>query len=319
MRRAAVLLALLVTSCSGVAPNEALAPAQPTVPATTTTTVTTVTLPPSAPYQQSAGEPVPELKQVAADAVRVLATYGPADSSLDAARRRLEAAGLPARLADGAAALLVAGAQSSVDIVYAQFGGFAPPQAAVMVVMRQRLLLQREVSSVSRTIDVRVHNGEQGWAVEAIPSVGGEAVPAPTVLSERARRVLDNPRIDLPDSARWDIFAGRVAAPVLDVLVHLAERYRVSVAVLASGHPPEVFGTSRTSNHTVGRAVDIWALDGPVVDQRAPGSPLRGVVEDLLRWGVTELGSPFDPDGPGSAAFSDLVHQDHLHLGFRAG
>lgn len=321
MRRAATLLALLLTACSGVAPSDVLSPAANAPDPTTTTVTTTVTLPPRAPapYRQSANEPVPELKQAAADAVLVLANYGPADSSVDAARRRLEAAGLPARLADGATALLVAGAQSSAEIVYAQFGGYALPRAAVMVVMRQRLLVRGEVSAVSRTIDVRLYHGAEAWAVEEIPSMGGDPVPIPPGLSERARRVLDNPRVELPDSARWDILAGRIADRVLDVLAYLGERYRVRVAVLASGHPPEVFATSRTSNHTVGRAVDVWALDGPVVDQRGQGSPLHGIVEELLRWGVTELGSPFDPDGPGAAAFTDLVHQDHLHLGFRAG
>ena len=33
------------------------------------------------------------------------------------------------------------------------------------------------------------------------------------------------------------------------------------MSVLRSGHPLHVFGTTRTSDHPRGRAVDVWALD----------------------------------------------------------
>ena len=51
---------------------------------------------------------------------------------------------------------------------------------------------------------------------------------------------------------------------------------------------------------------------------RDPLGPLHQLVEELLaRGAVTELGSPWDLDGVGSgASFTNVVHQDHLHLAF---
>ena len=63
--------------------------------------------------------------------------------------------------------------------------------------------------------------------------------------------------------------------------------------------------------------MDIWAVDGlPVVAQRVTGSVVRGLVQELMTLGVTEIGSPWDLDGPGGASFTNVVHQDHLHVAF---
>ncbi|MFD7834155.1 hypothetical protein [Streptomyces sp. NPDC059761] len=56
---------------------------------------------------------------------------------------------------------------------------------------------------------------------------------------------------------------GSVAGP--------ADTCRMSVSVVRSGHPLNVFGTGRPSDHPVGRAFDVWAVDGhPVVDPATP-------------------------------------------------
>lgn len=71
------------------------------------------------------------------------------------------------------------------------------------------------------------------------------------------------------------------------------------------------------SNHTEGRGADIWAIDGqPVVSLRDPTGPIPGLVQGLVNVGATEVGSPFDIDGPGGASFTNEVHQDHLHVAF---
>jgi uncharacterized heparinase superfamily protein len=90
--------------------------------------------------------------------------------------------------------------------------------------------------------------------------------------------------------------------------------------VLRTGHPREVFGTARTSNHTHGRAVDVWRVDGrPVVDPATPRALLRDVMVRAGRLGATEVGGPFDVDGPGRGFFTDDVHRDHLHVGLTPG
>ena len=199
---------------------------------------------------------------------------------------------------------------------------------AVAIAQRRRIALDEPFrytlregakSSTARTIDVRLSLAEGTWSVTEIASLGGDPVPAPTP-SPLGQQVLDNPSIDLPDSAVWDIQAGRINDKVLRMMLDVAASRTYSVAVLASGHPYNVFATESVSNHTKGQAVDIWAFDGvPVLQQRGEGSPLMELVRQQIAAGVTELGSPWDLDGRGGASFSDIVHQDHLHLGFDAG
>ncbi|MBC8091024.1 MAG: hypothetical protein H7Y15_03615, partial [Pseudonocardia sp.] len=113
--------------------------------------------------------------------------------------------------------------------------------------------------------------------------------------------------------ARADLLSGGVHDAVSAAVLALSERWRVHVLVLTGGHPEHVFGTDRTSNHTRGRAVDIWALNGvPVIDRAA--SPWREAMRAGTDAGASEVGGPEALGLPGH--FSDQIHQDHLHLGF---
>lgn len=285
---------------------------------TSTTTTSPPRLDPSSPYVEAPGEVEPVLKGVAVLTVQALMSYDPVSSSTAAARQRLVASGASPEIAERAGTVLIAEAHSAADVVYPQLGGLTSERASVMVVVNQRLLLQdRQRQSVVRTIDVRLVRREGRWTVEDIPSFGGDPVPSPVNPPPSAARVLAHPAIDLPDSARWDIFAGRVGEPILALLADLADRHKLGVTVFATGHPLEVFGTTRISNHTRGAAVDLWFVDTPVVGQRDANGALAGVVGDLLRRGVTELGAPFVVDGPSGTSFTDTVHQDHLHLAIR--
>ena len=316
MRSAAVIVALaaalLAPACRddrSAAPNEQVAIA----------TTTSTTVPPFAPpstWKPTPNEVEPELKQAAADTLTALLTYDPGGGVVEAARARLETAPSDVAVADKVAPLLDADDRAAADVIYPQMGGLVGIRASAMVVTRLRWEGNEGRRSEVRTIDVRLVKRSGTWRVEDIASLGGEPVAVPDAASEAARRVLDHPRIELPDSARWDIAAGRVTDTVLTTLATIGDAHDVKVAVLSSGHPIEVFGSSHTSNHIPGRAVDIWWLDGMVVDQRAPAGPLRSVVEQLLAAGVTELGAPFDLDGAGGANFANLVHQDHLHVGY---
>jgi hypothetical protein len=167
-----------------------------------------------------------------------------------------------------------------------------------------------------RTVDVRLRIADGEWELEAIASIGGTPVARPDTLSDVAAAVLDDRRIELPDSARWDIHAGRTADSLLALLLELAELTPYSVAVLETGHPFNVFGTPRVSRHMAGFAVDIYALDGVlVVEDRRPDGVTFSLVETLFeRDDVRVLGSPWALDGFGGRSFTDLVHQDHLHV-----
>lgn len=283
-------------------------------------------LPPSARWVPLPQEPLAAPKQTAADFVQALTTRplgaGPDDVLAVAAGAAGPGFDVAAALAE--AAPLYAEAVTSGEIVYPQFGGLVPDgggarSACIMVVVRQQLLAPGgAVAEVVRTCDIRVRLRDGVWQVERLASIGGEPVDRPAGLDPATAAVLDDPRITLPDSARWDVHAGRVAPDVLAVLAAAAGRAALSVAVLRSGHPVNVFGTDRPSAHTAGRAVDVWAVGGtPVVAQAATGSPARAVLDGAFADPrVTQTGSPggTDLDGRGRRSFINVVHADHLHL-----
>ena len=314
VRVIAVAAAVLLAACNGGGgspPASANGTSRPRAPSTTAST-----LAPSAPYAPLPGEPLADAKRAAAELLQTIATYPRGEGTLEGAKARLAQRNLAPQLADPAGSLLVTDAASAADVVYPQLGGMTATDASVMVVLRQRLHERNTTRAVTRTIDVRVRRSGASWAVSAIASLGGDPVDPPPTLSDAARRVLADSRIEMPDSARWDIAAGRVAPRVVDLVADLATRHRLSITVFASGHPPNVFHRRSLSNHTRGRAVDIWGVDGrPVLEQRDPAGPLAALVKELIAAGVNELGSPF---AFGSGSFTDTVHQDHLHLGFDA-
>ena len=276
------------------------------------TTVVPTTLPPAPPsYEPLPGEPVADAKLAAARAIELLTTYDPSPQPAVQARERLAAAGIRPEIVDAAAELLAPGEWSRGEIVYPQLGGLTETQASVMVVVRQ----ERANVVASRTIDVRLSTATGAWAVDAIASIGDVlSGPASAPAGSRAATVLSLDSLDLPDSARADIASGAVDDRVLSVLEQLGGTHRLSIATIIAGHPTEVFATTRTSNHTVGRAVDVWAIDGvPVVSLRNDPAATQALLRQLLAEGVGELGAPW---ALGGVSFTDTVHQDHVHIGY---
>lgn len=278
---------------------------------------TTPALPPAPPYELLPGEPAPEVKELAARVLEAIGNYDEGGGTADAARARLAALAADPVIAEQAGPLLVPAVNSTLEIVYPQLGGLTDRSASVMAVVRHRSLGAEDVIEVTRTVDVRLDLGAAGWRVTSLASTGGTPVAA-AVPSPAGAAVLSNPGLELPDSARWDVEAGRINDSILEVMDRLGRTRRLSVTVLATGHPHEVFGGTSVSNHTEGRAVDVWAVDGtPVVARQEVGGPIYRLVEQLLAEGITELGSPWDLDGRGvGASFTNTVHEDHLHIGF---
>lgn len=311
----ALVVALLLTV--GCNSQDSDARADSDDPTSSTTTTAPPRLAAVERYTPLAGEPVPELKALAADALQAVGTYEEGEGTPASALTRI-GPDVDAELVDSAGRLLVPEAASSIEIVYPQLGGLTDDAASIMVVYRWRTLSGGTETQQSRTADMRLARGADGWRVTTVASLGGDPAPGdPSSLTPSATAVLGNAKIELADSARWDIEAGRVGDTVLDAMLSLARDHSLSVTVLATGHPREVFETPSVSNHTEGRGVDIWAVDGvPVVAQRTAGSVVEVMVRELLDAGVTEIGSPWDLDGPGGASFTNVVHQDHLHVAF---
>lgn len=274
------------------------------------------------PFVPVRGDVYIGLKRKAGRLVQELTTYSDSESwgaVVERVSERFDVA--PGALVKGKFVFLP-GTSSAGEIVYPQLGGLAlatePPTASVMVLVGQKLDGSL-TAEVSRTVDVRMVLDDERWRIASVESAGGATTEPREELSLVARSVLENPRIELADSARWDIYRGEIDDRLLQLMTRLARDHTYSVTVLKSGHPPNVYGTAQVSNHTEGRAVDIWKVDGrPVVSQRVDAnSAAYHATQDVFdRGDVPEIGSPWDLDAGGSRSFTNDVHLDHLHFGY---
>jgi len=157
------------------------------------------------------------------------------------------------------------------------------------------------------------------WYVDAVLGDAARYGQAEVPPNAAAPGLLSNPRLVLTDRARGDLAAGLVDGRVVALLAAMTESYAIGASVFKTGHTTFVEGTARVSNHFLGRAVDIYMVDGELV---SPSSPATA---RLLDWmgslagaaRPSEIGQPF-AGVVGSGVFSDAAHQDHLHLGFDA-
>jgi hypothetical protein len=276
---------------------------------------------PAGPFELSPDEMLPNAKRLAAEIVQTLLTYEPDDTASEIAGR-VAGDGRTTSLLVTAAPLLHADAWSRGEIVYPQLGGFTDTSSSVMVVARQTVgLPDGEVREETRTFDVRLTVEDGDWVFDELASAGGRARQRPDDLSEIAAAVVDDDRIELPDTARWDIYRGVIEEPLLELMALMAERTDYGVIVLDTGHPWEVFGTDRQSRHSLGRAVDLYRLSGPhVIDDREDGSETHDFVQWLYEQPeMANMGAPWSLDGFGGRSFTDDLHQDHLHIESRAG
>lgn len=275
-----------------------------------------VASPSFAPYEPDADEPYRDAKRLAGRVVQRLTTYEAGVRPRDLAETVATESMDQDALAHVIAPLVPPGRRSAGQIVYPQLSGVTSTTLGTMVVFRQHLQDARgRGSTVSRVADVRLRRLGGRWALERIVSVGGSPVPRPTTLPSAAVRVLDHPRIELPDTARWDIHRGRIDESLLRALARSADRRAIAISVLRTGHPPNVWATTRPSAHASGFAADLYAADGkPIIRRRDSAATARRLATELLEAGATQVGSPFvlPPGGPRS--FTDAVHQDHIHL-----
>jgi hypothetical protein len=272
---------------------------------------------PSPPYEVSANETHPNAKAAGAAVVQALLTYED-DESLDAIVGRATDGRADAADVEAAEEIFHEDAWSRGEVVYPQFGGLAGDRCSIMAVARQTVGLPDGTELVEvRTLDVRLRVVGGLWTFERLASAGGAPVERPDDLDEHARAVLDDERIELPDTARWDIHRGAISSGLLQAMSRMADvSGGYAVNVLDTGHPTHVFGTDRISDHTRGRAVDIHEIGGRlVIDDRQDGSHTQQVVQELYDSPDNPiLGSPWALDAFGGRSFTDPVHQDHLHL-----
>lgn len=307
------------TTAAETTPSSASATSTTTPPASTATpsaspspSATAAALPSTRPWVARRGEVEPSVKARATALVEAVGAWTAGRGDLASARARAQAAGFGPGLADLLAPLLGSEPAAVVQVRDAQYGGILTSSSSVLVVVDQwRARPDGRVVAGGTTVDVRLVAAAPHWrVVDALPAAPG---PAATQVTTSARRVLADSRLHLPYAAVADVRAGRIHDSVLELLTALGRQHVVDVSVLRSGHPLHVFGTSRTSDHPRGRAVDVWALDGrPLV---VPAN--HGLAETGMRFAVAHgaynVGGPVLLPGP--QYFSDRTHQDHIHLG----
>ena len=310
--------AAALTGCVDVpTPGASRRPSRPSAPPS----------PPPAPppYLPPAGEALPNFKQAAGRFAQALATFD-APGGTPTFLPPADFAGSVAELKSTSAPLRPGArwARAGIDVV--QYGGLTPvsPRArsgVALVVVRQVLFAaDGRTSVVRRTLDVRLVQHEGRWRVDALASAGGAARSEPDDLPEDVSALLRSGRVDLPDSARWDLYSGQVAPDLVRVLSLLSDVAPVGVTVLKTGHPQRVVdgrSAAPVSAHWLGRAVDVNAIAGVPVAS-VPVVDLRRMVEAAGALSqVAQVGAPrgLDLDGSGSRRFfTNLVHADHLHV-----
>jgi hypothetical protein len=295
--------------------------ATPTNPTETTSTAPAGQPPFPAPYQPAPNEVQPGAKRTGAAVVQQLTNYGMDSSPAELARNVTADPERARALTSATAAIHHPGMWSRGTIEYAQLGGHRDGAISIMVVVRQELGLDGATEperSETRTMDVRLTVDAFGeWEFDQLASAGGQPVARPDDLSPLAASVVDDARIDLPDSAIWDIYSGHTHPALLRFMADLARQTPYAVAVLHTGHPHNVFGTDRLSNHTVGLAVDIYELGAVrVIDAHDVTSAIYLLTEQLAwRTDLRELGSPWLFEDALTRTFTNEVHHDHLHIG----
>lgn len=268
------------------------------------------------PYRPLPEEGYSNGKRLAAEVAQRATTYARGSTPRSVAGRIGPSAAGVGALAAAIEPALDPESQSSGTVVYPQLSGVTPTSLGAMVAVRQTLVdADGARRSVTRVLDVRLRRSGGPWSLDRIGGVGGSPPAQEAPASPAAAGVLDNPRITLTDSARWDILRGDVDEGLLQALSDAASEYRLGVGVIDSGHPLNVWATSTPSAHSVGRAVDIYAVDGrPVIEQTQEGSPAFRFTSDLIAGGAAQVGSPWVLGAGGSQSFTDEVHQDHIHL-----
>lgn len=297
-------------------PDGTAAPPSSSAPSPTATS----TLPAVAAWAPGAEEPFPQLKQAATSFLERAGTWAASgEGTAEAVAARLVDAGVRADIAATAAVLAAPEAEgSTIRIRYPQSGGQTATDASVMTSITQTLQRSGAVEERELTLDVRVQGAGTAWAAAGVVPL--TPLAGPGTLGPNATAVLENPRIRLPGAAEADLRTGALDETMLGILNGLGQRHDLDVAVFYDGHPPHVFATDRVSNHHVGRAVDIWAVDGrTVASLRQDTAFLDPVLVLAAQLGATEIGSPYDRNGPAGGYFTDAAHQDHLHIGVSAG
>lgn len=284
-------------------------------PSTSSPPPATSLLPATTAWAADGNEIRGAVKLVATRLVEAMGSWDLHGAGAAAAGARVSALGIDPAFVNSVAALVDGGVAARIQVIDAQYGGLLTSTASVLVPTRQWLV--NEAGTITErgwTFDVRVSAASPTWKVTAItPSDPGPSVQ----VGSLATQVLGSSRIVLPPASRADVASGQVHDSVLSAMLKLTQSYTLGISVIRSGHPLNVFGTSRLSDHPKGRAFDAWQINGlPVVSAATPRSLVTGYMTAVAGIGSYNVGGPYLLSG--LTYFSDQTHHDHVHAGFSA-
>jgi hypothetical protein len=275
-------------------------------------------LPATTAWTPGPSEIDPQVKLRATQLIEALGSWPAGRTGVAAARARVSALGVDPSLVAQAGTLLGTADEAALQVIDAQYGGILSDSASVLVVCRQWTRTGNgPVVPGGTTVDVRLSAASPRWTVTALhPAQPGPAINPPPAL---ARQVLADSRITLPPAATADLRSGNIHDSVMDAMLTLTQSYDIEISVVRSGHPLDVFGTTRPSDHPKGRAFDVWRINGhPVVDPATSRSQSEGFMRAAAAAGSYNVGGPILLSGGATANqfFSDDTHHDHVHVGF---
>jgi hypothetical protein len=138
-------------------------------------------------------------------------------------------------------------------------------------------------------------------------------------LSATPESLLASDAIAFAPAAADDVAHGVADKRLVSLLAWIAQRHRIVVTIIRTGHARYVGGTHKESNHWYGRAATIGEVDGEGV---APGSRAAAALWDELQAAPKalrpdEIGAPWsNPSNP--RVFTGPDEQATLHVGFDA-
>jgi hypothetical protein len=179
------------------------------------------------------------------------------------------------------------------------------------------------LGSAALHVALKRYNNACWYVHEVVTLAGRYTSTAPLLKPSRdpfVRALVRNKQITTTTSRgcdpATDLASGKLDLRVQSLLAVLAEHHSIRLSCLRTGHSRYVKGTTRVSNHTVWRALDIDRVDGHPVSRHS--TPARSLVVwlDGLQGPLrpSEIGSPF-PIGR-RPYFSDEGHQGHVHIGY---
>lgn len=288
-------------------------------------------LPELEPFDLESYEPAASVKSAAVDFLEASLTYPAGEQGLSAARERVPESEAAEESLSSLQPLLDSNAGAAAKVLYPQLGGLTDDRASVMVILDFRQLADNEITAETRVLDVRLRKLGEKWKVKSVESVDGQdsdegasSVPPtgePSANAALIKQILETDAITMADTAAEDLRTGTIDPRPLKIVQDFSRKKDIGVTVIRTGHPRRVFGAKAVSNHSKGKAVDIWEIDGRPVAwyaKRPPeNNPARELMEEALKAGSDEVGGPWAFSTESGSTFTNTVHQDHVHIGFK--